>query len=86
MWPGIEATEWCRFLTAYKSVLIGSSRVNAVQLPMPAEIANSLGAESGAFLMQGVAGAVSITIPLVILVLIFQKQIVSGLTQGAVKG
>jgi len=36
--------------------------------------------------MQGVAGAVSITIPLIILIVFFQKQIVSGLTQGAVKG
>jgi len=36
--------------------------------------------------MQGVAGAVSITIPLIILVLLFQRQIVAGLTQGAVKG
>lgn len=35
---------------------------------------------------QGVAGAVSITNPLIILIAIFQKQIVSGLTQGAVKG
>jgi multiple sugar transport system permease protein len=29
---------------------------------------------------------VSITAPLFLLVLVFQKQIVSGLTQGAVKG
>jgi multiple sugar transport system permease protein len=36
--------------------------------------------------MQGVAGAVSITLPLVVLVVFFQRQIVSGLTQGAVKG
>ncbi|MFM1855888.1 MAG: hypothetical protein RLZ83_1197, partial [Pseudomonadota bacterium] len=60
--------------------------VNADKLTMPAAIANAINAESEAFLMQGVAGAVSITIPLIILVLIFQKQIVSGLTQGAVKG
>jgi ABC-type glycerol-3-phosphate transport system permease component len=32
------------------------------------------------------AGAVVVTIPLVILVLIFQRRIVSGLTAGAVKG
>jgi trehalose/maltose transport system permease protein len=32
------------------------------------------------------AGAVIVTIPVVILVLIFQKKIVSGLTAGAVKG
>ena len=51
-----------------------------------AAIANSITAESEALLMQGVAGAVSITIPLIVLVLIFQKQIVGGLTQGAVKG
>ncbi len=41
---------------------------------------------SFAALSQGVAGAVSITIPLIIPIAIFQKQIVSGLTQGAVKG
>ena len=32
------------------------------------------------------AAAVVVTIPVVILVLIFQRQIVAGLTQGAVKG
>ena len=36
--------------------------------------------------MQGIAGAVSVTAPPVVLVLVFQGQIVSGLTQGAVKG
>ena len=32
------------------------------------------------------AAAVIVTIPVVILVLLFQRQIVSGLTHGAVKG
>lgn len=32
------------------------------------------------------AAAVVVTIPIVILVLIFQKRIVAGLTAGAVKG
>lgn len=32
------------------------------------------------------AAAVAVTVPLVILVLIFQRRIVSGLTSGAVKG
>ena len=32
------------------------------------------------------AAAVVVTVPLVILVLIFQRRIVSGLTAGAVKG
>ena len=33
-----------------------------------------------------VAAAVVVTIPLVILVLIFQRKILAGLTAGAVKG
>ena len=36
--------------------------------------------------VEAVAAAVSITAPLFLLVLVFQKQIVSGLVQGAVKG
>ena len=36
--------------------------------------------------VQAVAAAVSITAPLFMLVLAFQRQIVSGLTAGAVKG
>jgi ABC-type glycerol-3-phosphate transport system permease component len=32
------------------------------------------------------AGTVIVTIPLIVLVLIFQNRIISGLTAGAVKG
>jgi ABC-type glycerol-3-phosphate transport system permease component len=32
------------------------------------------------------AGAVIVTIPIVVLVLIFQRKIIAGLTAGAVKG
>jgi ABC-type glycerol-3-phosphate transport system permease component len=86
MWPGVVTTGLFSFLLAYNDFLLSSSLVNADKMTMPAAIANAINAESEAFLMQGVAGAVSITIPLIILVMIFQKQIVSGLTQGAVKG
>lgn len=86
MWPGVVTTGLFSFLLAYNDFLLSSSLVNADKMTMPAAIANSIAAESEAFLMQGVAGAVSITIPLIILVVLFQKQIVSGMTQGAVKG
>jgi ABC-type glycerol-3-phosphate transport system permease component len=86
MWPGVVTTGLFSFLLAYNDFLLSSSLVNADKMTMPAAIANSIYAESEALLMQGVAGAVSITIPLIILVVIFQRQIVSGLTQGAVKG
>ena len=36
--------------------------------------------------LEAVAAAVSITAPLFLLVMVFQRQIVSGLTAGAVKG
>jgi ABC-type glycerol-3-phosphate transport system permease component len=86
MWPGVVTTGLFSFLLAYNDFLLSSSLVNAERMTMPAAIAYAISAESEAFLMQGVAGAVSITIPLIILVLLFQRQIVAGLTQGAVKG
>ena len=86
MWPGIVTTGLFSFLLAYNDFLLSSALTNAEKMTMPAAIAGAINAESEALLMQGVAGAVSITIPLIILVALFQKQIVSGLTQGAVKG
>ncbi len=86
MWPGIVTTGLFSFLLAYNDFLLSSALTNAEKMTMPAAIANSISAESEALLMQGVAGAVSITLPLIILVVLFQRQIVSGLTQGAVKG
>ena len=86
MWPGVVTTGLFSFLLAYNDFLLSSALTNADKMTMPAAIANSITAESEALLMQGVAGAVSITIPLIILIVVFQKQIVGGLTQGAVKG
>ena len=86
MWPGVVTTGLFSFLLAYNDFLLSSALTNGDKMTMPAAIANSITAESEALLMQGVAGAVSITIPLIVLVVIFQKQIVGGLTQGAVKG
>ncbi len=86
MWPGVVTAGLFSFLLAYNDFLLSSALTSAEKMTMPAAIANSIGAESEALLMQGVAGAVSITLPLIVLVLIFQRQIVSGLTQGAVKG
>ncbi len=86
MWPGVITAGLFSFLLAYNDFLLSSSLVNADKLTMPAAIANAINAESEALLMQGIAGAVSITVPLIVLVLIFQRYIVAGLTQGAVKG
>ena len=86
MWPGVVTTGLFSFLLAYNDFLLSSALTNAEKMTMPAAIANAISAESEALLMQGIAGAVSITIPLIMLIVLFQKQIVGGLTQGAVKG
>ena len=86
MWPGVVTTGLFSFLLAYNDFMLSSALTNADRMTMPAAIAGAITAESDSLLMQGVAGAVSITIPLIILVAVFQKQIVAGLTQGAVKG
>ncbi len=86
MWPGVVTTGLFSFLLAYNDFLLSSALTNAEKMTMPAAIANAISADSETLLMQGVAGAVSITIPLIILIVFFQKQIVGGLTQGAVKG
>ncbi|MEO8187359.1 MAG: carbohydrate ABC transporter permease, partial [Burkholderiaceae bacterium] len=86
MWPGVVTTGLFSFLLAYNDFLLSSALTSGDHMTMPAAIANAITAETEALLMQGVAGAVSITIPLIILVVVFQKQIVGGLTQGAVKG
>jgi multiple sugar transport system permease protein len=86
MWPGVITTGLFSFLLAYNDFLLSSSLVNAQNMTMPAAIANAINAETEALLMQGIAGAVSITLPLIVLILIFQRYIVAGLTQGAVKG
>lgn len=86
MWPGVVTTGLFSFLLAYNDFMLSSALVNADKMTMPAAIAGAINAESDALLMQGVAGAVSITVPLILLVAVFQRQIVAGLTQGAVKG
>ena len=86
MWPGIVTTGLFSFLLAYNDFLLSSALTSTDKMTMPAAIANAINAESEALLMQGVAGSVSIAIPLILLVAFFQRQIVAGLTQGAVKG
>lgn len=86
MWPGVVTTGLFSFLLAYNDFLLSSALTSGDHMTMPAAIANAITAESEALLMQGVAGAVSITLPLIVLVIVFQRQIVGGLTQGAVKG
>ena len=54
---------------------------------MPVAVANFTGSQDFEVPLGTISAAsVVITIPLVVLVLIFQKRIVAGMTAGAVKG
>ena len=87
MWPGVITTALFSFLLAYNDYLISSQLMNGDKLTMTSALANYIFSDDDLpKLMQGIAGAVSVVFPLMILILIFQKQIVSGLVQGAIKG
>lgn len=87
MWPGVITTGLFSFLLAYNDYLICSLLLNSQNQTMVPAITQFFDSETTSTdQVQAVAAAVSITAPLFLLVLAFQKQIVSGLTAGAVKG
>lgn len=87
MWPGVITTGLFSFLLAYNDFLVTSLLLDAQNQTMVPAIAGMFNRETTTTdQVVAVAAAVSITAPLFILVMVFQRQIVSGLTAGAVKG
>jgi len=87
MGPGLVTTGLFSFLLAYNDFLLSSQLMNGDRMPMTAALGAYLNAAHDmTSQMYAIAGAVSITAPLILLVAFFQRQIVSGLVQGAVKG
>ncbi|MBX2886493.1 MAG: carbohydrate ABC transporter permease [Granulosicoccus sp.] len=87
MWPGVITTGLFSFLLAYNDFAITSMLLSSENHTMVPAIASFLGStrEQGN-VMFAVSAVVSAMVPLFFLVLFFQRQIVSGLTAGAVKG
>ena len=87
MWPGVITTGLFSFLLAYNDFAVTSMLLSGQNETMIPAIASFLGTtQVEGNVMFAVAAVVSATVPLFILVLFFQRQIVSGLTAGAVKG
>ncbi len=87
MWPGVITTGLFSFLLAYNDFLVTSLLLDAQNQTMVPAIAGMFNRETTTTdQVVAVAAAVSIIAPLFFLVMIFQRQIVSGLTAGAVKG
>ena len=87
MWPGVITTGLFSFLLAYNDFAVTAMLLSQENQTMVPKIASFLGSTFDAGnIMFAVAAVVSAMVPLFFLVLFFQRQIVSGLTQGAVKG
>jgi ABC-type glycerol-3-phosphate transport system permease component len=87
MWPGVITTGLFSFLLAYNDFALTGLLLTEENQTMVPKIASFLGnAQEQGKVMYAVAAVVSATAPLFVLVMFFQRQIVSGLTAGAVKG
>ncbi|MFB1025525.1 MAG: carbohydrate ABC transporter permease, partial [Octadecabacter sp.] len=87
MWPGVITTGLFSFLLAYNDFTVTALLLNQENQTMIPKIASFLGStQVEGNVMFAVAAVVSATAPLFVLILFFQRQIVSGLTAGAVKG
>lgn len=87
MWPGVITTGLFSFLLAYNDFAVTAMLLSQPNQTMVPKIASFLGTvQQEGNVMFAVAAVVSATVPLFLLVMFFQRQIVSGLTAGAVKG
>lgn len=87
MWPGVITTGLFSFLLAYNDFAVTTMLLEEKNRTMVPQIAAFLGTTyTEGNVMFAVAAVVSATAPIFILVMFFQRQIVSGLTAGAVKG
>ncbi len=87
MWPGVITTGLFSFLLAYNDFAVTSMLLAKENHTMVPKIASFLGTtQTKGNVMFAVAAVVSVTAPLFLMILFFQRQIVSGLTAGAVKG
>ncbi len=84
--PGVFTTAILTFIHAWNEFLFANTFIfDAAHYPVTVVIPNFATTYTTDYGAQA-AGAVIVTVPLIILVLIFQRRIVSGLTAGAVKG
>lgn len=87
MWPGVITTGLFSFLLAYNDFAVTSILLSKENQTMVPKLASFLGTtQTKGNVMFAVAAVVSVTAPLFVMIMVFQRQIVSGLTAGAVKG
>ncbi|CAM3436374.1 carbohydrate ABC transporter permease [Halomonas lysinitropha] len=88
MWPAMATTGLLAFIAAWNEFLFALTfTLTDDQRTVPVAIALISGGSQHELPWGPImAASVTVTVPLVILVMVFQRRIVSGLTAGAVKG
>ncbi len=88
LWPALVSTGLLAFIAAWNEFLFALTFVlDNNERTVPVSISLISGASKYDIPWGNImAASVLVTLPLVVLVLIFQKKIVSGLTAGAIKG
>ena len=88
LWPALVTTGLLAFIAAWNEFLFALTFVsNNDMRTIPVAIALLSGSTEREIPWGNImAASVVVTVPLIVLVLIFQRRIVSGLTAGAVKG
>jgi trehalose/maltose transport system permease protein len=88
LWPALVTTGLLAFIAAWNEFLFALTfTLTNTQRTVPVAIALITGASQHELPWGNImAASVIVTVPVVLLVLIFQRRIVSGLTAGAVKG
>ena len=88
MWPALVTTGLLAFIAAWNEFLFALTfTLTDAQRTVPVAIALISGASQFELPWGSImAASVIVTLPVMVLVLIFQRRIVSGLTAGAVKG
>ena len=87
MWPGVITTGLFSFLLAYNDFTVTAMLLSEKNETIIPAINSFLGTtQVEGKVMYAVAAIVSATAPLFLLIMFFQRQIVSGLIAGAVKG
>ena len=85
MWPGIISTALFSLLLAYNEFLLVRVLTQS-NWTLPVAISRYTGGEDPRHLTLAAAASVSATLPIMLVILFFQKHLVKGLAAGAVKG
>lgn len=88
LWPALISTGLLTFIVAWNEFLFALTFTLADrQRTVPVAIALMTGGSEFELPWGDImAGSVVVTVPLILLVLVFQRRLVSGLTAGAIKG